>query len=116
MKEKTIQSIRAVFDTFESFGNLFISGPPWNKESAQFKKELRNSNQYNIWRRAVLMRDNYTCVKCGEDRRSMMEVDHIKPFSLYPDLRFAIDNGRTLCINCHKKTASYGGAIKKWKK
>lgn len=115
MKEKTIHLVEGVLGILESFGNLFISGPPWNKESAEFKKELRNSNQYAIWRRAILTRDNYTCIECGDDRRSMMEVDHIKPFSLYPDLRFAIDNGRTLCIDCHKKTSSYGGGIKKWK-
>ena len=28
-------------------------------------------------------------------------------FSLFPELRLAIDNGRVLCVPCHKKTYSY---------
>lgn len=32
-----------------------------------------------------------------------MEVHHIKNFSEFPELRFAIDNGITLCKQAHKK-------------
>lgn len=55
----------------------------------------------------MFKRDNYTCVICGQ-RGGKLNADHIKPFALYPDSRFDLDNGRTLCFNCHTKTETYG--------
>ena len=37
-----------------------------------------------------------------------MVADHVKPWALYPELRYDLDNGRTLCVPCHKKTETYG--------
>lgn len=77
---------------------------------------IRESTEYKLWREAVLKRDNYKCVQCGLKRgwnkelkmRITIEVDHIKPFALFPELRFAIDNGRCLCVSCHRKTDTWG--------
>lgn len=49
---------------------------------------------------AVLIRDNFTCVLCGQTE-GKIQTDHIKPFSLYPELRLDINNGQTLCQSCH---------------
>lgn len=62
-----------------------------------------------IWREAVLSRDGYKCVTCHSVDH--LEADHVKPFALYPDLRFNVDNGQTLCHACHVKTETYGSKV-----
>ena len=65
-------------------------------------KQLRTSKEYRDWRKAVLQRDKYTCMHCGlHNDDTELNAHHIKPFSIYPELRFDIDNGLTLCRNCH---------------
>lgn len=80
----------------------------WNWQGGITKphNQIRVSLEYKLWRRAVLERDNYTCRFCGQHGGKLC-VDHIKPFAMYPELRLAIDNGRTLCHECHKKTPTY---------
>ncbi len=79
----------------------------WRGGKTPLNKQIRRSIEYKIWRRAVFERDNFTCVWCKE-RGVELNADHIKPFAYYPELRFAIDNGRTLCVSCHRKTDTYG--------
>jgi len=77
--------------------------------------KLKKGYKYNTWRKEVFERDRWTCVLCSyrshkkrENGKSDIEADHIKPWSLFPKLRFEITNGRTLCYNCHRDTETYG--------
>jgi hypothetical protein len=77
---------------------------------------IRSSLEYKLWRKAVYERDKYTCVLCGEFGKNNLEADHIKPFSLFPELVFDVNNGRTLCIDCHKQTDTYALKVRKYKR
>lgn len=80
----------------------------WKGGKTSEVMRLRNSLDYKIWRREIYKRDNYTCLWCGQ-RGGRLNADHIKPFALFPELRFELSNGRTLCISCHYKTDTWGG-------
>lgn len=75
-------------------------------------KRIRNSAEAHYWREQVFGRDNFTCQSCGK-RGGDLHADHIKPFALYPDLRFDLNNGRTMCIPCHRQTDTYGAKLYK---
>ena len=72
----------------------------WKGGVTPMNQVIRASVEYKEWSKKVKERDNYTCQICGK-RGCVLNSDHIKPFSLYPELRFDLDNGRTLCEDCH---------------
>ena len=77
-----------------------------SKTTRKFKANFQNTIEYRLWRTAVFTRDKYTCVWCGSKKSGTLNADHIQEFALYPELRLAIDNGRTLCRECHYKRHS----------
>jgi 5-methylcytosine-specific restriction endonuclease McrA len=79
----------------------------WKGGISPINHVLRTSKDYYVWRTAIFTRDNFTCQGCGQ-RGGNLQVDHIKPFALYPELRFTMDNGRTMCVECHRKTDTWG--------
>ena len=79
----------------------------WKGGITPINQKIRDSIEYRLWREAVFARDNWTCQEC-EVKGGKLHPHHIKSFAKYPELRFAIDNGLTLCVDCHKKTDTYG--------
>jgi len=91
------------------------SGPlssNWKGGVTEINHRIRRSRKYADWRTSVFKRDDYTCQHCGDKsvvgNRIRLEADHIKPFAAFPRLRFDLDNGRTLCAPCHRKTPTWG--------
>ena len=72
----------------------------WKGGLSSLTEQIRNSFEANQWKKTCLKRDNYTCQWCKK-RGGRLNVDHIKMFSRYPELRLVMNNGQTLCEECH---------------
>lgn len=56
------------------------------------------------WRDAVLQRDDYTCRRCGVKAiGKLLHTHHIKARRKFPELKYVVSNGETLCATCHIK-------------
>lgn len=62
---------------------------------------LRKMPEYSVWRKTVLKRDNYRCLRCGAT--SKLVAHHIYPIDYMFELAFDPDNGWTLCEDCHNQ-------------
>ena len=95
----------------------------WKGNRSELQKIIRHLVEYRNWRTAVFVRDGHTCVECGvkngQGKRIVFNADHYpKHFykildeykitsvseALFCKELWDINNGRTLCTNCHKKT------------
>lgn len=82
--------------------------------------KIRSYKKYSEWRREVYERDKYTCQMCGDDRGHNLEAHHKKTFSeiikdnniksfnesLKCKELWNINNGITLCKDCHREVHS----------
>lgn len=78
----------------------------WKGGKTKETKLRKTCAEYKEWRMKVFERDGFTCQKCGSTKN--LEAHHKKEQSKYPDLIYDIDNGITLCHECHKETDNYG--------
>ena len=92
----------------------------WQGGKSDIKRQIINLFEYRQWRSDVFSRDNWTCCGCGI-RGGRLECHHIKAFSvilnqyniqntkqaLDCDELWNINNGQTLCKECHKLTDNY---------
>lgn len=71
----------------------------WQGGITPINAKIRNSEEYFQWKISVFKKDNYTCQCCGI--KTNLEAHHIENFSSNEDKRFEIDNGLTMCKECH---------------
>lgn len=79
----------------------FVSGELINDFTEPVRVGKNDEELYN-WRNAVYKRDGYTCQMCYG--KGNIEAHHIMKRSVYPHLSYDVDNGITLCYDCHRET------------
>lgn len=72
------------------------------KRKKRSKKQSRPP-EHAAWSKLVRKRDKYICCECGCADKKVLHAHHIKDWESHPDLRYNVDNGKTLCAICHAK-------------
>ena len=84
---------------------LFNSGSQhhnWKFDKTDEERVLQRSyDEYRIFTKSVLVRDNYTCQCCGK-RGGDMIVHHLYGYAGFPEFRIDQTQAITLCKNCHR--------------
>ncbi len=84
------------------------NNPQWIKDRGLLQRygddnKDRRSSAYNNWRKQVWLRDNFACKIANPDCAGRLEAHHILGYTEYPELRYKINNGITLCHAHHPK-------------
>lgn len=74
--------------------------PTWKGGITPENEILRRNSNYRIWRKSVFERDEYTCQCCGKVG-DKLRGHHIFSWADNKELRYDINNGITLCNECH---------------
>src|SRR3990167_1587936 len=62
----------------------------------------RRSHEILKWKLAVFNRDSFICQECGfSSDGTGLHAHHFKPWADFPELRYEVSNGQTLCEVCH---------------
>lgn len=82
-----------------------IRGPKHSRWTGKAKRQRRlGGKRYTEWRIKVLERDNHKCRECDAVVEGSDAVaHHKKPWDLFPELRYKVENGITYCRSCHMK-------------
>ncbi len=113
-KKQSLEQIEARVSKIRGIHHWWLTGelnPNWKGGITLHGQGLRRTVEFSKWRKAVFQRDNWTCLNCGL-RDGRIHPHHIKEFAYYPESRFDVDNGVTLCVKCHKAIHAIGSI--KW--
>jgi len=94
----------------------------WQCGKTNLRRLIPQLDKYKQWRSDVFKRDNWTCQTCNK-RGCYLEAHHIKSLKeIFSDNKiknsedalkckelWELNNGVTLCKDCHKLTDSFAG-------
>lgn len=98
------------------------NSPRWKGGTSELSKRIKNSFKYKKWRETIFQRDNWTCQQCGKRGGIILHPHHKRSFAsaleennikiledaLNCEALWNVNDGITLCRNCHKETKTYG--------
>ena len=65
------------------------------------RNDSRTHSNYLEWRKKIIKRDAKRCKDCGLDNN--LQAHHLKSYTHFPEISLDLNNGITLCRDCHKK-------------
>ncbi|WP_342045990.1 HNH endonuclease [Bacillus sp. OTU530] len=78
--------------------------PNYNPNKTDEEREIgRLLEGYGTWREMVFKRDNYTCQCCGDNKGGNLHAHHLDGYNWCKEKRTDVNNGVTLCNDCHTK-------------
>lgn len=95
-KKHTLETRQKLSAIFSGEG-----GTNWKGGITEAQKRERFCLANDEWRKAVFLRDNFTCQKC-DIRGCKLNAHHVQSWAEYPALRHETSNGITLCEKCHR--------------
>jgi 5-methylcytosine-specific restriction endonuclease McrA len=118
-KEKISQTLRGKYKTDPEFVERVLkaqnrkSGPDhwnWKGGVTPINQRDRVSEDYSSWRLAVFSRDRFCCRVCKS--KENLQAHHINSWAEFPEDRFVLQNGLTLCKDCHDQYHKYEKEVK----
>lgn len=104
---------KATQTCFEKYGvkSFLLTQIKYGKDNPRWKGGLdyhrveRATHEYQDWRKSVFNRDKYMCQCCGDkyhkEHSVKLTAHHIYNWKDNADKRYDLDNGITLCEDCH---------------
>jgi 5-methylcytosine-specific restriction endonuclease McrA len=77
------------------------------------KSHFWKGGKKSYWTKTVKERDG-KCMSCGNTDKRVLTADHIKSKKMFPELSLDINNGVTLCHNCHAIKTLEDKEYRKW--
>lgn len=112
LKNKGTRSCGCLFYDVSSMGVKYHQYKLYGyKVPDEVQSKRRNHKVSRLWKKSVIDRDG-CCDICGEKNRSKLEAHHLNSYKHFPSQRAVVENGITLCSDCHISFHSWLGCTR----